>query len=113
VPLILYIGLLVLAVSWAPNMTKSIWQYGIVLLPMLPGVFLALGIVRATSRLDEMENRILLEAVAFSFIITLLLLLSLGLLGLVGVPALSPMYIVLIMCILLVIGKLLGNWRYR
>ena len=112
-PLILYIGLLVLAVSLAPNMKYSPWRYVVALLPLIPGVFLAFEVVRVTSRIDEMERRILLEAVAFSFIFTLILLLSFGLLGLVGVPQPSPIIIAAIMCFLLLFGKLWGNWRYR
>ena len=113
VPLILYIGLLALAVWWAPNMGDSPWRYVVALLPLIPGLFLAFGVVRVTSKIDEMERRILLEAVAFSFIFTLILLLSFGLLGLVGMPQPSPIIILAIMCFLLLIGKFWGNWRYR
>ena len=113
IPLILYIGLLTVADFIAPNMEPSMWRYLVALLPMIPGLFLALGIVKVSSQLDEMENRILLEAVAFSFILTLILLLSFGFLGLVGVPQPRTIYIVFIMCMLLVIGKFWGNWRYR
>jgi hypothetical protein len=113
VPLILYIGLLVVAVTWAPKFEGSPWGYMIALLPMIPGVFIAYGIVRMTTQLDEMERRILLEAAAFGFIFTLILLLSFSLLGLVGVPQPSNTWTVFIMAMLLVIGKLWGNWRYR
>ena len=112
-PLVLYIGLLALAVSWAPSIETSPWRYVVALLPMIPGLFLAIGIVRVTSHLDELENRILLQAVAFSFFFTLILLLSFGLLGLVGVAQPSPINIAFVMCVLLVIGKLWGNWRHR
>ena len=113
VPLILYIGLLAFAVSWAPTMETSFWRYVVALLPMIPGLFLAFGIVRVTSKIDEMERRILLEAVAFSFIFTMILLLSFGLLGLVGMPQPSPIMIAGIMILLLVVGKFWSMWRYR
>jgi len=113
VPLILYLGLLAVAVVWAPKMEASPWSYVVALLPILPGLFLALGIVRMTSKIDEMERRIVLEAVAFSFIFTLILLLSFALLGLVGVPQPSNTWVVFIMAMLLIIGKFWGNWRYR
>lgn len=113
IPLIFYIGLLAVAVAWAPKMDPSLWRYVVALLPMIPGVFLAFGILRVSSKIDEMERRILLEAVAFSFIFTLILLLSFGLLGLVGVPQPSTINIVFIMCMLLLVGKLWGNRRYR
>jgi hypothetical protein len=113
VPLVLYLGLLAVAVSQAPKMEASIWRYIVALLPMIPGVFLAFGVLRVTTKIDEMERRILFEAVAFSFIFTLILLLSFALLGLVGVPQPSNANIMFIMCMLLVVGKFYGNWRYR
>ena len=113
VPLVLNIGLLFLAVSWAPQNDSSPWRYVVALLPIIPGIWIALGVVQMSSKLDEMERRILLESAAFSFILTLLLLLSLGLLGLVGGPQLSSINILFVMCVLLVVGKFWGNWRYR
>ena len=113
IPLILYIGMLAFSVTWAPDMRPSVWRYFVALLPMIPGLFLAFGILRVTTKIDEMERRILLEAAAFSFIFTLILLLSFGLLGLVGVQQPSAIMIVFIMCMLLIVGKLWGNWRYR
>jgi hypothetical protein len=113
VPMVFYLGFLVVAVTWAPNLENSIWGYVIALLPLIPGLFLTFGVLRVTTQIDEMERRIILEAAAFSFIFTLLLLLSFALLGLVGVPQPSNTWIVCIMCLLLVIGKFWGNWRYR
>jgi hypothetical protein len=113
IPFILYICLLALAVNWAPKIENTLYSYIVALLPMIPGLFLAYGIVKITSKFDEMERRILLEAVAFSFIFTLILLLSFGLLGLVGVPQPDSIFIALLMIILLAFGKLRGNWRYH
>jgi len=112
-PLIIYIGLLALAVSWAPQLETSPWRYVVALSPMIPGIFIAFGIIGISSKIDEMEHRILFEAVSFSFIFTLIWLLSMGLLGLVGVPQPRSIYIVAVMCFLMVIGKFWGNWRYR
>ncbi|MCP4415188.1 MAG: hypothetical protein GY805_01105 [Chloroflexi bacterium] len=112
-PLILYIGSLILVASWAPDMSPSLWRYVIVLLPIIPGIFLAFGIMRAAAKFDELERRILLEAATFSFILTLILLVSLGLLGLIGMPPPNPMFIAAIMAALLVIGKFWSNWRAR
>jgi len=112
-PLILYILFLIFAVSWVPDHETSPWRYLIVLLPMIPGVILALGVVRVSSQLDELERKILLESVAFSFTLTLILLIGQGLLGLVGFPQLGDAAIATVMCFLLVIGKFWGNWRHR
>ena len=112
-PLILYSGLILIAARWAPQFAGTVWGYIIALLPMIPGLFLAVGAVRITAELDEMERRILQEAVTFSFVFTLLILVSLGLLEFVGVQQPGVIFIALLMCVLLVIGKLWGNWRYR
>ncbi len=113
VPMVLYLGLMFFAVYWAPANETSPWRYVVVILPIIPGIFLALGVVRASSRLDEMERRILLESATFSFTLTLILLISQGLLGLVDVPQLGSASIAAVMCFLLLIGKFWGNWRYR
>ena len=94
-------------------MAPSVLRYLVALLPLIPGMFLASGIVSVSAKIDEMERRILLESVAFSFIFTLILLLSFSLLGIVGVPQPSTNMIVLLMCFLLVVGKFWGNWRYH
>jgi hypothetical protein len=60
-----------------------------------------------------MEKRILLEGAAFSFTITMLLLLTMGMLGLAGVSQLNGIYISAIMVFLWLVGKLWGNWRYK
>ena len=113
VPLVIYLGLLTISVTWAPKLENNTWGYVIALLPLIPGLFLTFGIVRVTTQIDEMERRIILEAAAFGFVFTLLMLLSFALLGLVGVPQPGNPWIVAIMCFSLVFGKLWGNWRYR
>ena len=113
IPLIFYIGALVFSMNWLSANLDSGWRYAVALIPMLPGIWMALGVMRAISRLDEMERRILLEAAAISFAITLLLMLSLGLLGIAGIPQLNGIYIAGIMAFLWFVGKLWGNWKTR
>lgn len=48
------------------------------LLPMLPGIWVAFGAVRAILRLDELERKVLLEGIAVSFAITLIPVMSMG-----------------------------------
>jgi hypothetical protein len=112
-PLILYIGLLAFAMSYLSKETGGGWRYVIALLPMIPGVWLALGMVKAISKLDEMERRILMEAAGFAFTVTMVLMLGLGFLSLAGLPSLNGVYIAGIMALLWMIGKVLGNRRYQ
>jgi hypothetical protein len=85
----------------------------LVMLPMLPAIFLAVGFVKAVSKLDELERKIILEAAAFTLVITFLGMIALMLLKQAGVPAPDPGFLGLGMAILLVAGKLVGNWRHK
>ncbi len=113
IPLILYIGALGFAMHWLAANPDSGWRYAVALTPMLPGIWIALGMLRAIARLDELERRILLEAAAGSFAITLLIMLSMGLLGFAGLPQLNGVYVAGLMAILWLLGKLWGNWKNR
>ncbi len=112
-PLILYFGALAFALNWFETNPDSAWRIPVALLPLLPGIAIALGLMRALSRLDEMERRILLEGIGFSFTITILFLLTMGMLGLAGFPQLNGIYIIAIMLLLWLFGKFWGNWRYK
>lgn len=113
VPLVLYLGLLALALSWIEAHTASPWRYAVALAPMLPGLWIAWGLVRAMRKLDELGRKILVEAMAISFCFTLVLTLSLGLLGFAGLPQPNTVYISLFMVIMLLVGKLLVTGKYQ
>jgi len=113
VPLILYIGALAFAFNWLETNPDSPWRIPVAVLPILPGIAIALGVLWALNKLDEMERRILVEGAAFSFTITMLLLLTMGMLGLAGFPQLNGIYIMAIMSVLWLVGKFWGNWRYK
>lgn len=113
VPLILYIGFLALSytqLSPEQTLTKKVF---LTILPMVPAVYMGFGLVRAVSKLDELEQKIILEACGFSLVITFLGLIALMLLNQAGVAYPDPGYIGLAMAILLVIGKIYGNWRHK
>ena len=80
---------------------------------MIPGAWIAFGVVRAILKLDELERRVLLEGMAVSFVITLILVMSMGLLGLAGVPQLNGLYIGMVMAVLWLVGKLWVTGRYQ
>ena len=56
VPLVLYLGFLILSFNWLETHTDSSWRNPMALLPMIPGVWIAIGVVRAIQKLDEMER---------------------------------------------------------
>ena len=80
---------------------------------MLPGVFIVLGVVRAIRKLDELAQKILMEGIANSFVLTLVLTLSLGLLGMAGLRQPNAVYISLFMVVMALLGKLLVSGKYQ
>lgn len=111
VPFLLYIGLLAVSRSYLQAHPENIAVFS--LIPMILAIYLAISTIREISKLDEMEKRIFLEAASFSFVLTFLIMLYMGLLGMVEITQLDGTYIALMMAVLLVIGILWGNWRYR
>ena len=112
-PAVLLIGFELIAFSFFSARPESGWRYLVALLPVAPGIWLALGIVRISQRLDELERKNLQEGITFSFAGTLLLTLSLGFLNLAGLPPVNPTWIGLIMLVLWLVGKLWSGRLYR
>jgi hypothetical protein len=106
VPFILYVGLLSVSLNWMEAQENSLWRYLIALLPMVPGVWIAIGVYRAIKKLDELERLILLEGIAVSFVGTFILVLSLGLLQIAGFSSVNGVYIGFFMVVLWLIAKL-------
>ncbi len=113
VPCILYIGLLAFSTNWATENPESPWRVAVALTPMLPGIVIAFGVVRAIMQLDELERKALLEGLAVSFMGTLMLVMSMGLLSAAGIVQLNGAYIALFMVVLWFIGKLWATRRYQ
>lgn len=113
IPLVFYLGLLAWSLNWLQAHPDSSWRYPVALAPMLPGVFIAFGIVRAIRKLDELAQKILVEGMVVSFVFTLVLTLSLGLLGMADFPQPNAAYISLIMVVVWLIGKLFITGKYQ
>jgi hypothetical protein len=113
IPLVFYLGLLAWSLNWLQSHPDSTWRYLVALAPMLPGIFIALGILRAVRRLDELAQKILLEGMSVSFFFTLILTLSLGLLGMAGLPQPNTVYISLFMVVMWLAGKLFFSGKYQ
>ena len=113
IPLLIYIGLLAWSMNWLQLHPDSTWRYPVALTPMLPGIFIALGIVRAIRKLDELAQKVLLEGLAVSFAFTLVLTLSLGLLGMAGLQQPNTAYIAFFMIVMWLVGKLFFSRKYE
>jgi hypothetical protein len=112
-PFVIYLVLLPLSLNWVESHPDSAWRYLVALTPVIPGAFIAWGIVRAIRKLDELSRMILLDGLAISFAFTLVLTLSLGFLGMAGLPQPNAAYISLFMIVMWLIGKLLITNKYQ
>ena len=113
VPFVLYIGLLALSVNWLDENPLSSWRIVIAALPIFPAIFIATGTVQVIQKLDEMERRIILEAVAISFICSFLVFTGLGLLDMAWPLPLNGVYASLLMAAILIIAKLVIQRKYK
>lgn len=113
VPAILYMSFVILAIIFLDIFPASPWKVPVLLIPIIPGVFFALGIVKSIGKLDEMSRKILLESFAVSFAITFFLTFPLGLLELGGVLVLNSVYIGLFMILTCLVAKILISRRYE
>lgn len=112
-PLILYIGSLAATMTWLERMPESTWRYPLALIPALPAIWIAVGVIRAIRMLDELARGILYEGLAIAALMTFFLMLGLGLLEIAGFPPPNTAYLALFMVIAWLIGKLLVSRRYE
>jgi hypothetical protein len=112
IPFVLYVGALVIMTTYLDSVTSG-WKYVIALLPVVPAVFITLGVINAINQLDELERRIMLEAAVFSLMTTTLGLMVFGFLKQVGVEQPTAPYIILFMMFMWLVGKLHGNRKYK
>ena len=113
VPFLIYLGALVITATWVEDHPESSLKMLVALLPLLPAIWIAFSLVGFMKKLDELEQRIINEAAAFSFMLTFLMLLTLTFWGNAGIDLLDPMFIIMFMVVFLLIGKVLGNRRYK
>lgn len=113
IPFLLYIVLLTFSLRWMDDHPDSPWRYVVALTPMVPGIWIAINMLRAIQKLDELERRVLLEGVAVSFMGTFILVLSLGFLQMAGFPLVNGVYIGFFMVVLWLVAKLVIHRNYR
>ena len=112
-PFVVYIGTLALTSIWIEGHSESTVVVWVSLLPLLPSFWIAAAFIQFLKKLDELEQRIIYEAAAFSFMITLLMILAFSFLSIAGVAMPHPNVIVFFMSFLLLVGKLNGNRKYK
>jgi len=88
------------------------WRYAVAVLPMVPAAFVAVAWVRYYRTVDELQQRIALEALAFAFGGTALITFGYGFLDAAGLPRISWWWVWPLMAILWIIGDWLARKRW-
>ena len=88
------------------------WRYAVAVLPMVPAAFVAVAWVRYYRTVDELQQRIALEALAFAFGGTALITFGYGFLDAAGLPRISWWWVWPLMAILWIIGGWLARKRW-
>ncbi len=108
--LAVYVGLVYLADFIVDANPEAHWRYAVALLPVLPVAFCVVDSIRYHNQLlDELHQRIQLEAVAFAFFGTVVITFGYGLLELAGLPSIGWAWAWVLMGAL----WLIGDWLVR
>ena len=89
------------------------WRDLIALSPMIPAAATAWIVLRELRRMDELQRRIQLEALGFSFAGTAILTFSYGFLEGLGYPRLSMFTVWPLLAALWIVGLVLARRRYQ
>lgn len=100
------------------NALLRLWPDGnvriaIVLLPMLPALLVPVVVLRFLRRMDELQQRIQLEALGFAFAGTAVITFGYGFLELVGFPRPGAFVVWPLMATLWCVGLAMAHRRYR
>jgi len=108
-----YAGLLGLSILVLKQATPATpWREALALAPMLAVAAICWVVLRQIRRLDELQVRVQLDALGFSFAATALLTFGYGFLEGLGYPRLSMFGVWPLMAVLWLIGLALAGRRY-
>lgn len=94
------------------RMTESIWRIPLALLPVMPVGFGLWAFIRFLGRMDELQQRIQLHAIAWATSITIMLTFAYGFLERVGFPPVSVMWVFPMLVSLWGVGLALATRKY-
>ena len=111
--MLLYVLMLFASVWLLQNLGDSPWRIPAALLPLIPIVMGLMAFVRFFGEMDELQKRIQLYALAFSFGATGMLTFSYGLLENAGLPQVSFIAVFPLMIALWGLGTFFASKRYE
>ena len=108
-----YAGVLFSAILLIKGHPDAWWRFPIAVAPVVPVSFGITAVMRRMRAMDELQQRIQLEALAFSFMVTAVLTMTYGFLQIVGFPSLNWTWVFPLMVGLWGIGQWVAGRRYR
>jgi type III secretory pathway component EscS len=113
VAMVAYVIVIIVSRLTLNNIGESSWRFLIALLPVIPVIFLIVGFMRYLSEIDELQQRIQLQAIGFAAGTTGLLTFAYGFLELVGFPRFSTFFLFPMMIMFWGIGLSYFSRRYQ
>ncbi len=111
--MVLYVVMLLVSVWGVKNLAELPVRIVAALLPMIPISLALLVFLRFFGTLDELQKRIQLYAMAFSFGATGMLTFTYGLLQNAGLPQVSFIAVFPTMIALWGLGSVFASWKYQ
>jgi hypothetical protein len=111
--MIAYVIVVVVSRLILNDMEASAWRFAITLLPIVPVIFLIIVFMRFLAAIDELQQKVQLQAIGFAAGTTGLLTFAYGFLELVGFPQFSTFIVFPMMIMLWSIGLLYFSRRYQ
>jgi hypothetical protein len=108
-----YVVLVFVSIELLKRMPDTPWQLLIAALPMLPLIFGLRSFLNHLSSMDELQQRIQLQAIGFAAGATGMLTLTYGLLENAGLPRLSMIWVFPLLCLLWSGASILLARRYQ
>lgn len=108
-----YVLVLIASLWMLQWVSDSPWRILLALLPVIPVIFALIAFLRYLSRMDELQQRIQLNAIGFAAGATGLVTFTYGFLENVGFPHLSWIWILPMMIFFWGMGGAIASWRYR
>lgn len=111
---VIFCAVVVAAMMWLKlRRPHAPWKYVIAGLPVLPALLYPTTVLRLFRNLDELQQKMQLESLAFAFTGTAVLTLAYGLMESAGLPRMSWSYIWPLMAVLWTIGLAVAHARYK
>jgi len=113
ITMISYTVVIILSRLTLNNIGDSPWRFPIALLPVIPVIFLIVVFMRYLAAIDELQQKIQLQAIGFAAGTTALLTFAYGFLELVGFPQFSTFLVFPMMIMLWGLGLSYFSRRYQ